>query len=463
MKQKKFAVMSTFVAIVLDRRRLKIKTNSYPVKLRVTYERRSRYYQTNYDLTEDAYANLRSSRLKEEHRAIRDSLKDLERDAEKFIRELEPFSFSEFEKEFILHNSSFRQRKAIKESLLQLHFECDLNAYKDKFPIFKNASPPPGTILTVFLSYIDRLLREHRIATATHYQTAYNTLVRFRGNVLFTDITVTYLKEFEVWMLNQEYSITTVGIYTRCLRAMFNEAAFLGIIKKDKCYPFGRRKYRLPMSRNIKKALSLTEVEKIYNYEPTCNQEKWAKDFWLFSYFGNGINTKDIIHLKWKNVDEDFLVFIRAKTENATRDNTMPISVFINEDMKRIIKDWGSNSEDKEDYIFPVLERGITALRQYELLGLFVRSINDWMVKIRKKLGIQRSVTTYVARHTFSTVLKRAGVSTEFIREALGHTSIQTTESYLDSFEKEVKKEFAAKLLAFKQPDKVLKKAGRLF
>jgi len=31
-------------------------------------------------------------------------------------------------------------------------------------------------------TYIDKLLREHRIATATHYQTAYNTFARFRGN-----------------------------------------------------------------------------------------------------------------------------------------------------------------------------------------------------------------------------------------------------------------------------------------
>jgi len=29
--------------------------------------------------------------------------------------------------------------------------------------------------------------------------------------------------------------------------------------------------------------------------------------------------------------------------------------------------------------------------------------------------------TTYVVRHTFSTVLKRSGVSTEFIQESLGH------------------------------------------
>jgi integrase/recombinase XerD len=32
----------------------------------------------------------------------------------------------------------------------------------------------------------------------------------------------------------------------------------------------------------------------------------------------------------------------------------------------------------------------------------------------------------------------------------LGHTCIQITENYLDSFEKEMKKEYANKLMAFK-------------
>ncbi len=45
--------------------------------------------------------------------------------------------------------------------------------------------------------------------------------------------------------------------------------------------------------------------------------------------------------------------------------------------------------------------------------------------------------------------MKRSGVSTEFIQEALGHTDIRTTENYLDSFEKVIKKEYAARLLAF--------------
>jgi site-specific recombinase XerD len=64
--------------------------------------------------------------------------------------------------------------------------------------------------------------------------------------------------------------------------------------------------------------------------------------------------------------------------------------------------------------------------------------------------GIEDHVTTYSARHSFSTVLKRSGASVEFISEALGHTDVRTTESYLDSFENELKKEFSNSLLAFK-------------
>ena len=96
------------------------------------------------------------------------------------------------------------------------------------------------------------------------------------------------------------------------------------------------------------------------------------------------------------------------------------------------------------------MEPGISPLRQYELMQLFVRFINDWMERILKNLGIDKKRTTYVARHTFSTVLKRSGASTEYIQEALGHSDIKTTENYLDSFEKEVKKEFAQRLTSFK-------------
>lgn len=440
--------MSIQLSILLDTRRMKMKTKKYPIKLRITSDRKVQYYQTIYDLTKEDYKRLSYPRISGELMNIRDHLRSIERNAEAFI-DFETFSFTEFEKDYILNNPLFHQRKSIKEIVVPPSYQFDISLYLHRFPIFKEELPTQGTIKVVFLSYIDKLLREHRIRTAANYQTSYYAIAKFKGNLRFADITVSYLKEYEHWMLQQDYSKTTVGIYIRCLRSIFNEAAENKIIKKEKCYPFGKRRYQIPTSRNIKKALKLQDVAKIYHYVPECKQESRAKDFWLFSYLANGINTKDIASLKYKNIEGEYLVFERAKTENTTRSDPKSISVFISEDLNRIMNYWGNTDKSPGNYIFPILQHGITPLRQYELLELFIRSINEWMEKIRVKLKIERRVSTYVARHTFSTVMKRSGVSTEFIQEALGHTDIRTTENYLDSFEKEVKKEYAAKLLAF--------------
>ncbi len=59
----------------------------------------------------------------------------------------------------------------------------------------------------------------------------------------------------------------------------------------------------------------------------------------------------------------------------------------------------------------------------------------------------------YFARHTFSTVLKYSGASTEYIQETLVYSDVKTTESYLDSFGKDAKREFAHRLSSFKNEE----------
>jgi integrase/recombinase XerD len=248
-------------------------------------------------------------------------------------------------------------------------------------------------------------------------------------------------------------SRTTIGIYLRPLRAIFNEAIEEGIIKREKYYPFGKRRYRIPTSKNTKKALDLTDIQKIYYYQcdPEHPGEQQSRDYWIFSYLGNGMNPKDIASLKYKNIDGDYLTFERSKTERSLRSDPKPITIFLNDDMKAIIERWGNMQTSLNNYVFPILEPGLSPLRQYEVIQNFVSFINGWMKRILKNLGINKKATTYVARHTFSTVLKRSGASTEYIQEALGHTDVKTTESYLDSFDKDLKKEFSSRLISFKK------------
>ena len=63
--------------------------------------------------------------------------------------------------------------------------------------------------------------------------------------------------------------------------------------------------------------------------------------------------------------------------------------------------------------------------------------INKHLKEVGKKLKLPILLTTYVARHSYATILKRAGVSTSIISESLGHSSERITQIYLDSFDNE--------------------------
>ncbi len=68
------------------------------------------------------------------------------------------------------------------------------------------------------------------------------------------------------------------------------------------------------------------------------------------------------------------------------------------------------------------------------------------MKELANLAGIQTNLTTYVARHTFATVLKRSGVSTSIISDMLGHENETITQTYLDSVENEQMYEALQKL-----------------
>lgn len=444
--------MSATANIILDTRRMRLKSETFPVKLRMTFQRTTRDYQTVFHLSKEDYGKLNSPRLSPKLLDIKDKLKLIKRNAEDFIQEMNSFSFHEFEREYIYNNVLFKSRK-LKESvpILNNNSDFDFTPYLKRFPILTENHCNPNCIGIVYQSYIKNLLQEDRIGTALSYQIAYNSFKKFKGNVCFADITVSYLYQYEKWMYSRACTRTTVGIRVRALRTMFNQAIADGLIKKEKCYPFGRRKYHIPTGRNMKKALEQDQIAKIFFEPPASDSEQRAKDYWFFCYYGNGMNPKDLIYLKNRNIEEDYICFIRSKTDRATRNDPKPIVVFITEDMREIIRKRRNPDRSGEAYLFPIMDSRLTPLQQYELVTYFTKFINDHMENIRKRLGFEKKITTIVSRHSFSTQLKRSGVSTKFIQEALGHTSERTTENYLDSFGREIKKEYAGMLSFFKK------------
>jgi integrase len=114
------------------------------------------------------------------------------------------------------------------------------------------------------------------------------------------------------------------------------------------------------------------------------------------------------------------------------------------------IIDRQKNTHPENPYLFPILEEGLNAVTIKHRCQRFIKWVNKHMEDIRVEKEIEMKIGTYAARHSFSTVLKRKGVSTAFIKESLGHSSELVTENYLDSFADEVKLEYANLLTQLK-------------
>jgi len=298
----------------------------------------------------------------------------------------------------------------------------------EKFKLKYNSKSNFKTLAGAFNSIIRELHEEGRVGTVRFYNCAMISLEKFKKGSLLPDVTTKFLKDYERWMETEGNSSTTVGMNLRALRVVINRAITDGELEKD-LYPFGKGKYSPPRGSGNKRWLESETLAKLYNYS---GEYRKAKDFWFFSYFANGINMKDICLLKYSNIDteKNIISYQRQKTKR-TKQDSEKIEFDYTEDLKRIIEEHGTGGK-KDDYIFPILKKGINPEEEMKLKDQFIHVINNGLKKIAEDLKI-KPFTTYSARHSWATMQRDTGTSAAEISEMLGHADIKTTQAYLGS------------------------------
>lgn len=282
-----------------------------------------------------------------------------------------------------------------------------------------------------FNYYVSVLREQGRVRYAGMYEVSLNSFIKYARNldIPFSDIDVTWLKKYEAWMIQQGLAINTIGTRIRHLRAVFNMAIEYRIIEKD-CYPFHMYKVSKITQSPPKRAITKADIQKVLSYKPQKDIERLALALFTFSYFTAGINFIDMAMLKHENIIEGKLCYLRAKTKKQ-------IVIPLQDRAKEIITIFSVNSASTSDYIFPILsEHHKTEVQKANRLHKVLAKVNRALKQIGLEIGLPIKLTTYVARHSFATILKRAGVPTSIISESLGHSSEKITQTYLDSFEK---------------------------
>lgn len=400
-------------AFILDTRRsLKLKDGLFPIKYRVTFQRKSKLYRTGVSCTKDDFIKIWKPNVKGKLAEHNTSLNVFKEKGVGIINQLSEFSFTSFDN---LFTSKIENHKSVYE------------AYEVK---------------------IDQLYEQERIGSGDTYKNSLSSLRKFQNHLSFDQITVPFLERYERFMINIGNSLTTVGFYLRPLRTIFNEAVRKRIISSMND-PFDKDGYQIPTGRNIKKALTLPEIALIFNFKPRTNSQARARDLWIFSYLGNGLNVKDIANLKYSNISNDTITFIRKKTERKTRSRPILISFPIDKNINRIINKWGSKPKIDSQYIFNIHSGGISAIEMKKREKAITKTINRYMRQIATACDINKKITTYTARHSFSTVLSNANTPVKYISESLGHGELRSTDAYLGSLENNKKLDIQKKLTDF--------------
>lgn len=252
-----------------------------------------------------------------------------------------------------------------------------------------------GTINEMLEAKIKELDENNKFGSKTFYQSTLSLIKRYkRNNVPIRDITVEWLRDFEKFCL-KTVSQTTLAINMRNIRAIMNIAKSAGVIREAD-YPFGRGKYQIKEGVGKKKALNKKQLKAIANYSDGNKFTEFYRDLWLFIYFCNGINVADLINLKFSDIQNGEISFIREKTKDRTRD-TKRIYAPITPEMQSIIEKWGNNPR-KSIYIFPFMKAGDDAWEHEKKKKNLTKHINDRMKVIGEKLNIGK-ITTYMAKH----------------------------------------------------------------
>lgn len=289
----------------------------------------------------------------------------------------------------------------------------------------------PKTVGELFTEQIQRYKTAKRTGYALSIQQVYNSLIKYNKhlNIYFSDIDVTWLKKYEEWLRSAGLAENTIGIRFRTLRAVYNIAFEQKIVKPD-YYPFKSYKVSKLHSVTAKRAITKDNVTAVINYDYTNKgfYTQLAVDLFTFSYFMGGINFVDMAYIIHSHIIDNRLVYTRTKTHKLIKLPLQPKAV-------ELIQKY--QTKDRP-YIFPILSAfHKTEQQQRNRIHKVITKVNKHLKDIGEELSLPIDLTTYVARHSFATVLKRSGVNTSIICEAMGHSSEKVTQIYLDSFENE--------------------------
>lgn len=279
-------------------------------------------------------------------------------------------------------------------------------------------------------SFAEKMIDEKRMigkfGTASAYIATIHSIRNFlhSDNLKFTDITYSFLKNYEQHLRMQGVAVNTVAYYMRNLRTLYNcalrQCVFVLPVNGS---PFGI--YKIQSSATSKRALNVAQLRAIAATDLRDSPMlELARDVFMASFYLRGIPFVDLVHLTRDNIRNGHICYSRRKTGALLTIEIIPA-------LQKLIDKYASS----DGLLFPFLKTHAGNESMYKQYRNRLIGYNRCLKKVGERAGLTVPLTSYVARHSWATSAKEKGASAAIISEGLGHSSEQITRTYLKNFE----------------------------
>lgn len=235
-------------------------------------------------------------------------------------------------------------------------------------------------------------------------------------DVHLSDIGPKWVDKYVTYRMQEECKVSTIKK---------DLSDFSAVLKSIESYNgkdwFNLAQKTLKAEPPVKEKLTLGEIKELEKAN-LSGLNDIARDMFLFAFYCQGMRFQNVAMFQ-KGMIKNGMIKYRMNKGKKVRE------IEVHPKLKNIIDKYHGSP-----YMFPVVKKEITDNwnRKY-LIDSANALINANLKRVAIIAGVEKNLSTHIARHTFAFLTKERGVTTEIIKDALGHSTSKMTEVYLQS------------------------------
>jgi integrase/recombinase XerD len=244
------------------------------------------------------------------------------------------------------------------------------------------------------------------------------------------EVSRTTLHEYQSWLQRQDYTGWTILARLQAVRRFFDFLEASQIILLSPCVGLDAPKvpYRLP-----KAVLTVEEAKRLLETPDSETSTGLRNRAILEVFYSSGIRLQEMTRLTTGDLDTRN-GFLRVNRGKCAKDRVVPLG--------------RSASEWVQRYVSQVRAKWSTPSSTHSALWLSSRpphgplksqAIEVMVRQYGRQVGLSKTVTPHVWRHTCASQLVAHGANVAYVQRLLGHSSLRTTQIYVRTSIPEVK------------------------